>query len=98
MTETGLWLARVDFYWDEFGVVGEVDGKIKYDDQPESVLWREKRRQERLEDTGLVVVRWGRAELDVLPRLVARLRSAFDRGSRRAWDERRWVARPTPRL
>jgi hypothetical protein len=25
----GLWLGRLDFYWDEFGVAGDVDGKIK---------------------------------------------------------------------
>ena len=25
-------IGRLDFYWDEFGVVGEADGRAKYDD------------------------------------------------------------------
>ncbi len=51
----GVFLGRGDFYWDEFGVLGEADGAVKYDDREERI--REKRRQEALEDTGLVVVR-----------------------------------------
>ncbi len=37
----GVWLARVDFYWDGVGVVGEVDGKAKYIGD---ALWAEKLR------------------------------------------------------
>ena len=47
---------RVDFEWD--GVVGEADGAKKYDGSEPQALLREKRRQERLEQMGLTVVRW----------------------------------------
>ena len=50
-------VAQADFYWDEFGVIGEADGRSKYDDR--TVLTAEKERQELLEDLGLVAVRWG---------------------------------------
>jgi hypothetical protein len=88
----GRWLGRVDFYWDEHGVVGEVDGKSKYASD-HAVLWEEKLRQERLEEAGLIVVRWGLAQLGDLPRLIDRLCRAFARGERRGADERRWIAR-----
>lgn len=52
----GRFLGRSDFYWDEFGVVGEADGRSKYDARP--VITAEKDRQEALEDAGLVVIRW----------------------------------------
>jgi hypothetical protein len=53
----GLLIGRSDFYWDEPGVVGEADGRSKYDER--DVLTREKQRQEDLENTALVVVLWG---------------------------------------
>ena len=75
-------LARVDFYWPEFGVVGEADGAVKYADR--SVLFAEKLRQEALEQLGLVVVRWGWQEVSRRPhQLRARLESAFERGRHR---------------
>jgi hypothetical protein len=40
-----------------------VDGRSKYRDDPEARVYREKLRQERLEDAGLVITRWGRADL-----------------------------------
>ena len=90
----GRWLGRPDFYWDDYGVVGEVDGKMKYVESPDrAVLWAEKQRQERFEETGLVVVRWGYAQLNDLPRLVDRLYHAFGRGGRRMPDDRNWIAR-----
>jgi hypothetical protein len=81
-------------YWPEFGVAGEIDGRTKYRDAPDETFWREKQRQEAMEDTGLVVVRWGRADLETMPRLVARLRAAFARGARQSSSDRRWVAVP----
>ena len=54
-TRDGRFIARVDFYWDELGLVGEADGREKYTDDQ---LWQEKRRQEALIDCGLVVERW----------------------------------------
>lgn len=74
--ERGLFVGRVDFYWPEFG---EADGRIKYDDR--SVLFAEKRRQEALEDLGLIVVRWDWTDVTRRPRLLAkRLQAAFERG------------------
>lgn len=47
---------RADFYWEEFGVVGEADGLLKYDDP--LAARQEKVRELDIEDTGLEVVRW----------------------------------------
>src|SRR5436190_23311094 len=60
MPELQVWIdmpdggpsARVDFLWRKRGVIGEFDGKIKYDDPPEA--WPEKKRHERLENLGSV--------------------------------------------
>ena len=49
------WIARVDFDWDDYGVVGEADGRVKYLDDE---LWLEKVRQDALEDTDRLVIRW----------------------------------------
>jgi very-short-patch-repair endonuclease len=50
-------VARVDFLFEEFGVVGEADGLLKYDEDA-AALRAEKLRQEALEDLGYRVVRW----------------------------------------
>jgi hypothetical protein len=78
----GHFVARVDLYWDRFGVVGEADGRAKYDDR--SVLVQEKLRQEELEQLGLVVVRWGWSEA-VYQRAALRARClrAFERAEGR---------------
>jgi hypothetical protein len=57
--ELGYPFARVDALWCERGVIGECDGAIKYTTttRPDSLL-AEKRRQEKLENLGYVVVRW----------------------------------------
>jgi very-short-patch-repair endonuclease len=49
------WVARVDFDFNAYGVVGEADGRAKYTDDE---LWAEKLRQESLEDAGREVIRW----------------------------------------
>lgn len=61
----GAVVARVDFWWAGPRVVGEFDGRKKYrvdgvDDRRalEDRLWDEKRREDRLRDAGLRVVRW----------------------------------------
>jgi hypothetical protein len=71
---------RVDFLWLELGVVGECDGKTKYvNADVRDVLWREKRRHERIEESGLRVVRWGYAEVaDEGAAMVRRIRRAMD--------------------
>lgn len=75
----------VDFFWPEFGVVGEADGMLKYDDDPEGLsLRREKLRQEELEDLGYLVVRWTWDDIWRRPDWVAaRLQRAFRAGPRR---------------
>ena len=55
-------VGRVDFWWEEFGVIGEFDGRTKYglDDERAAGarLWDEKIREDRLRATGPRVVRW----------------------------------------
>ena len=76
----GQFLGRGDFYWDGGGVIGEADGRAKYVDR--DVLMAEKLRQERLEDAGLVVVRWSWADLRTVPLLARRIHRALNRGHR----------------
>ena len=89
--ESGGFVGRVDFYWDEFGVVGEVDGAVKYDDEQDRPLHKEKLRQEALENLGLEVVRWGATELRDFDAVAARLRRAFARGAKPGSQDRRWT-------
>lgn len=56
----------VDFWWPHFNLVGEFDGRIKYDDPayrdgrtPEQVLRDEKFREDRIRALGPRVTRWG---------------------------------------
>lgn len=86
-------IGRTDFYWDALGMVGEVDGRSKYDDEPAEVVWAEKRRQEGFEDAGLVVVRWGMPELSDPRRLVRKLDAGAARARRRHPLDRRWRTR-----
>lgn len=75
-------VGRVDMYWEEQGVVGEVDGKVKYTDpyddrSPGEVLWREKRREDRLRALGFSVIRWTAQDLRLNPhRIVAAFAAA----------------------
>ena len=86
--------AVVDFLWREQGVVGEADGLLKYDtDRGEPLaggadrldaLRAEKLRQERLEQLGLIVVRWGWKDIVDRPEhTVGRVRAALSRGAAR---------------
>jgi len=74
----------VDFFWEEFGVIGEADGLVKYDDEEERLSLRaEKLRQEELEAMGYMVVRWTWDDIWRRPEWVAmRLRRAFTAGKR----------------
>jgi hypothetical protein len=94
----GHFLGRLDFYWPKFGVGGEVDGKMKYRTAADEAFFREKRRQEGLEETGLIVVRWGLADLAAATDLPTRLRRAFARGQRLPAANRCWRAVLTPAL
>jgi Protein of unknown function (DUF559) len=68
---------RVDFFWRQFGVIGEADGLVKYDGI--DAVRSEKLRQEQLERAGFVIVRWTFREMLVeteatMRRLALRLR------------------------
>lgn len=75
-------IGRVDFLWRDRHTIGEADGRLKYLDP--DVLYREKRREDRLRDLGFEVVRWDFSDLRRSPgATAARIRAAFDRGYRR---------------
>jgi hypothetical protein len=92
----GVPIARVDFYWHEFGVVGEADGLMKYDDDggDRLSLRNEKLRQESLERLGLIVVRWGNADLADFAAVATRLQNGFHRGAVRPNEDCRWTVLP----
>jgi very-short-patch-repair endonuclease len=74
----------VDFYWEDYGVVGEADGLLKYADEAPDSLRAEKLRQEALEDLGFIVVRWTWEQIWRQPDWVEmRLRKAFRKGAER---------------
>lgn len=74
---------RMDVAWMGEGIVGEVDGRIKYYDDaalnghdPRDVAYAEKRRRDALDRRGLTVVRWGYKELRAPELLARRLQEA----------------------
>ena len=87
--EYGRSVARVDFYWEDFGVVGESDGNLKYERGARAIV-EEKARHKELEELGLVVVRWGWADLFPFDKVARRLRAAYVRGLPVGSPERRW--------
>jgi hypothetical protein len=48
---------RTDFYWDEFRVIGEADGRVKYGSRADLIV--EKEREDALRSLGLGFARWG---------------------------------------
>ncbi|HEX6874188.1 MAG TPA: type IV toxin-antitoxin system AbiEi family antitoxin domain-containing protein [Nocardioidaceae bacterium] len=92
--EDGL-IGYVDFVLDELQLVGEFDGRWKYD-VPEGadprqaglVVWQEKRREDRIRGIGYGVVRWGWEDLYYPARLGARVRAAAARQAQRRWPAR----------
>ncbi|MCB0914730.1 MAG: hypothetical protein H6525_05665 [Actinobacteria bacterium] len=81
--ETNRGVVRVDFYWEEFDLIGECDGRIKYDgslgDASEAMV-HQSAREQALRDRGHGVVRWSAAAMAYRPEIVvdevaARLRS-----------------------
>ena len=64
VSEAGSWLARLDFWWPSRRLAGEFDGMIKYGrlvrpgQTVEDVIRDEKRREQRLVDAGVRVIRW----------------------------------------
>lgn len=80
---------RVDFLFEEQFTVVEFDGKQKYgrllgpDDDPAEVVWREKKREDRIRELGYEVVRITWADLEDIERVGRRIRRAFERARRR---------------
>ena len=69
-------VARVDFYWPGSRLVGEADGRLKYD--APGALFAEKVREDRLRALGLSVIRWGWSDVSTRPdRLRERLAAAL---------------------
>jgi hypothetical protein len=96
-----IWIAgrcvgRCDFYWDEYGVIGEADGWGKYKND-----WKrfrdQKRKDARYERAGAVVVRWDSDEAEDFAAVAARIRDGFRRAASRPRSERGWIARRRPR-
>lgn len=79
----GLLLARTDFYWPRYRLIGEFDGDSKYlsDDYlgtrtARQAVLAEKKREDRLRAAGFRVVRWDWATASDPSRLTACLRQA----------------------
>ncbi|WP_024793688.1 hypothetical protein [Tomitella biformata] len=79
-------LGRTDFHFPGRAVVGEFDGKVKYGkylkpgQEPGDAVYLEKVREDRIRDTGLVVVRWTWADLSRPNVFRRRILEAFERG------------------
>ncbi len=77
------YLARVDFLWPEFSLVGEFDGEGKYRGRfgdGENALVSEKYREDAIRALGWTVVRWSWDDLDDPRAFLARLGRAIDAG------------------
>jgi predicted transcriptional regulator of viral defense system len=87
-TPTGAFVARTDFAWEEEGVVGEFDGRIKYGrllrpgQDAGDAVFEEKRREDAVRDLGWEVVRWTWGDLSVPARISERVERARARGAR----------------
>ena len=79
-------IGRADFAWEERGVLGEFDGRVKYGrllrpgEDPGDAVFAEKRREDAIRDELWGVVRWVWSDLHVPHRFAARVRRALERG------------------
>lgn len=87
--QQGRLLGVSDFAWPKFGVLGEFDGRVKYDqlrrpgESPEDVVFREKQREDRMrEATGWLMIRIVWADLHAPEQLAQRVLAQLDRGRR----------------
>jgi hypothetical protein len=77
----GSKIARVDFFWREYGVVAEADGLLKYQTGAEAIA--ELKRDRLLRERGLDVIHFTWEELFTQPeRVVRRILAAFERAQR----------------
>lgn len=80
----GRLVATTDFGWEDIGLVGECDGKVKYGEllrpgeKPEDAVMREKRREERIREAGYWIVRWGWQEACDQAELARIVRRGFE--------------------
>ena len=85
-TAAGELAGRTDFAWEEHGVLGEFDGRVKYGrllrpgQHPGDAVFEEKRREDAIRDEGWGVVRWVWSDLQVPHRFATRIRRALERG------------------
>ena len=85
-TAAGDLAGRADFAWEERGVLGEFDGRVKYGrllrpgQEPGDAVFEEKRREDAVRDEGWGVVRWVWSDLHVPHRFATRVRRALERG------------------
>lgn len=79
---------RLDFLWLEEGVAGEFDGRGKYAEKAD--LYAEKQREDDLRSMGLIVARWGWADVrgtgDPMARILRRAFAAAVHTPRIHWD------------
>ena len=80
---TGQLIGYTDFGWPQLRTVGEFDGRIKYGrllrpgQDPGDAVFAEKRREDRLRDQGLEVVRWSWRDLASFTPIADTLRRRF---------------------
>ncbi|MFZ2175331.1 MAG: hypothetical protein WAW17_15125, partial [Rhodococcus sp. (in: high G+C Gram-positive bacteria)] len=82
-TDVGDFVARVDFYWEEWELAGEFDGMGKYkltSGQSGEIVAQEKLREDAVRDTGRDMIRWVWSDL----RRFEAVKERFDRACARA--------------
>lgn len=81
----GVVVARTDFGWPDFGLVGEVDGKWKYGEllrpgqDPAEAIMREKHRENLIRAAGFWILRWDWSTANDGPTLAARVWAELER-------------------
>lgn len=86
----GRLIGRSDFYWEEFRLLGEFDGRIKYErllrigETPADSVVREKRREDEMRSTACGMARfvWSDVQPDSAGRRMARLRHELEQSRR----------------
>lgn len=83
----GSVVGRTDFAWEDDGLVGEFDGRVKYGrllrpgENPGDAVFAEKRREDSIRDEGWGVLRWVWADLAHPERFAARVRRSRERAA-----------------
>ena len=81
----GIFLGRSDFAWEDWRLLGEFDGRLKYGrllrpgQEAGDVVFEEKRREDAIREEDWGMVRWTWSDLKRPDRLAARVRRARDR-------------------